>query len=111
MREIFTTQYRNEPDGLCGNDDCGQMSAWYMFTAMGFYPVDPVSGEYVFGAPQLPKIMLHLPGNKTFTVIAENFSAEHKYVDSIFLNGKKYEKKSISHEEILKGGELLFKMR
>lgn len=55
--------------------------------------------------------MLHLPGNKTFTVIAENFSAEHKYVDSIFLNGKKYEKKSISHEEILKGGELLFKMR
>lgn len=111
VREIFTTQYRNKPDGLCGNDDCGQMSAWYMFTAMGFYPVDPVSGEYVFGAPQLPKIVLCLPDGKTFTVIAENLSAEHKYVDTIFLNGKKYEKKSISHEEILKGGELLFKMR
>ncbi|WP_335645267.1 glycoside hydrolase domain-containing protein [Phocaeicola dorei] len=53
IREIFDTQYHPEPDGLCGNDDCGQMSAWYMFSAMGFYPVDPVSGNYVFGAPQM----------------------------------------------------------
>lgn len=111
IREIFDTQYRNEPDGLCGNDDCGQMSAWYMFSAMGFYPVNPVSGDYVFGAPQLPKMVLHLANGKTFTVIAENLSKEHKYVDSITLNGKPYTKKSISHEEILEGGTLIYKMR
>ena len=111
IREIFDTQYRNDPDGLCGNDDCGQMSAWYMFSAMGFYPVNPVSGDYVFGAPQLPKMVLHLANGKTFTVIAENLSKEHKYVDSITLNGKPYTKKSISHEEILEGGTLIYKMR
>ena len=83
IRQIFDTQYRPEPDGLCGNDDCGQMSAWYMFSAMGFYPVDPVSGNYVFGAPQLPKIVLHLADGKTFTVIAEGLSEENKNVESI----------------------------
>ena len=68
---------------LYTSDDCGQMSAWYMLSAMGFYPVDPVSAEYVFGAPQLPKMTLHLADGKTFTIIAENLSKEHKYVDSI----------------------------
>ena len=111
IREIFDTQYKNKPDGLCGNDDCGQMSAWYMFSAMGFYPVDPVSGDYVFGAPQLPKIVLHLADGKTFTVIAENLSKEHKYVDSIMLNGEPYTKNTISHEDILKGGTLVYKMK
>ena len=111
IREIFDTQYKNKPDGLCGNDDCGQMSAWYMFSAMGFYPVDPVSGNYVFGAPQLPKMVLHLSNGKTFTIIAENLSKERKYVGSILLNGKSYKKKSISHEDILKGGTLVYKMR
>ena len=111
IREIFDTQYKNKPDGLCGNDDCGQMSAWYMFSAMGFYPVDPVSGDYVFGAPQLPKIVLHLADGKTFTVIAENLSKEHKYVDSITLNGEPYTKNTISHEDILKGGTLVYKMK
>ena len=111
IREIFDTQYKNKPDGLCGNDDCGQMSAWYMFSAMGFYPVNPVSGDYVFGAPQLPKIVLHLADGKTFTVIAENLSKEHKYVDSIMLNGEPYTKNTISHEDILKGGTLVYKMK
>ena len=111
IREIFDTQYKNKPDGLCGNDDCGQMSAWYMFSAMGFYPVDPVSGDYVFGAPQLPKIVLHLADGKTFTVIAENLSKEHKYVDNITLNGEPYTKNTISHEDILKGGTLVYKMK
>ena len=97
IREIFDTQYKNKPDGLCGNDDCGQMSVWYMFSAMGFYPVDPVSGDYVFGAPQLPKIVLHLADGKTFTVIPDNFSKEHKYVDNITLNGEPYTKNTISH--------------
>ena len=111
IRQIFDTQYRPEPDGLCGNDDCGQMSAWYMFSAMGFYPVDPVSGNYVFGAPQLPKVVLNLPNGKTFTVIAEGLSADNKYVESITLNGEPYTQKHITHEDILKGGTLVFKMK
>ena len=109
--QIFDTQYRPEPDGLCGNDDCGQMSAWYMFSAMGFYPVDPVSGNYVFGAPQLPKIVLNLANGKTFTVIAEGISEENKYVESITLNGEPYTKNYITHEDILNGGTLVFKMK
>ena len=111
IREIFDTQYRPEPDGLCGNDDCGQMSAWYMFSAMGFYPVDPVSGNYVFGAPQMPEIVLNLADGKTFTIIAEGLSKEHKYIDSITLNGEPYTKNYISHEDILKGGTLVYKMK
>ena len=111
IRQIFDTQYRPEPDGLCGNDDCGQMSAWYMFSAMGFYPVDPVSGNYVFGAPQLPKIVLHLANDKTFTVIAEGISEANKYVESITLNGEPYTKNYITHEDILNGGTLVFKMK
>ncbi len=111
IRQIFDTQYRPEADGLCGNDDCGQMSAWYMFSAMGFYPVDPVSGNYVFGAPQLPKIVLNLADGKTFTVIAEGLSEENKYVESITLNGKPYTENYITHEDILKGGTLVFKKK
>ena len=87
------------------------MSAWYMLSAMGFYPVNPVSGEYVFGAPQLPEMVLHLAGGKTFTIIAENLSKEHKYVDSITLNGEPYTKNTISHEDIVKGGTLDYKMK
>ena len=110
IRQIFDTQYRPAPDGLCGNDDCGQMSAWYMFSAMGFYPVNPVSGEYVFGAPQMPKFVLHLQDGKTFTVLAEGLSKEHKYVESITLNGEPYTKNYITHEDIMKGGTLVYKM-
>lgn len=111
IRRIFDTQYRPAPDGLCGNDDCGQMSAWYMFSAMGFYPVNPVSGEYVFGAPQMPKFVLHLQDGKTFTVLAEGLSKEHKYVESITLNGEPYTKNYITHEDIMKGGTLVYKMK
>lgn len=111
IRQIFDTQYLPKPNGLCGNDDCGQMSAWYMFSAMGFYPVNPVSGEYVFGAPQFPKFTLHLADGKTFTILAEGLSEEHKYIDSITLNGKPYTKNYITHEDILKGGTLVYKMK
>ena len=110
-RTIVDRFYGNTPDALSGNDDCGQMSAWYMFSAMGFYPVDPVSGNYVFGAPQMPKIVLHLADGKTFTVIADGISKEHKYIDSITLNGEPYTKNYISHEDILKGGTLVYKMK
>lgn len=110
VREIFDTQYKPTPEGLCGNDDCGQMSAWYMLSAMGFYPVSPVDAEYVFGAPQLPAVTLHLSDGKTFKVVAEGLSRENKYVKAIYLNGHRYKHHSISHEDILKGGELMFIM-
>ena len=111
VREIFDTQYRPQPDGLCGNDDCGQMSAWYMLSAMGFYPVNPVSAQYVFGAPQLPKMVLHLANGKTFTIIAEGLSRENKYVESITLNGEPYTQNYITHDDIVKGGTLVYKMK
>jgi len=111
IRQIFDTQYKAKPDGLCGNDDCGQMSAWYMFSAMGFYPVNPVSGQYVFGAPQMPKFVLHLHNGKTFTINAENLSQKNKHVDKIFLNGKLYKKNYIDHAVIMKGGFLVYKMK
>ena len=111
IREIFDTQYKPTPDGLCGNDDCGQMSAWYMFSAMGFYPVDPVSCNYILGAPQMPKIVWNLENGKTFTMIAENLSEENKYVESITLNGQPYTKNYITHQDIMNGGTLVFKMK
>ena len=110
VREINDKFYINKPDGLCGNDDCGQMSAWYIFSAMGFYPVNPVSGQYVFGAPQLPKVTLTLPKNKIFSVEAKNLSLQNKYVQSIILNGKVYNKKFINHTDIMNGGKLIFVM-
>lgn len=111
VREVFDTQYSPRPDGLCGNDDCGQMSAWYMLSAMGFYPVDPVSGKYVFGAPQMPKFEVTVQGGKTFTVEAQNLSKENLHVAKILLNGKPYTKNYIDHKDIVKGGKLVFVMK
>lgn len=111
VREIMDRMYVNSIDGLCGNDDCGQMSAWYMFSAMGFYPVDPVSGNYVFGAPQIPAFTLHLKDGKTFDIKAENLSEENKYVGEILLNGEPYTKPYITHEDIMKGGNLVYRMQ
>ncbi len=110
IREIFDTQYKNTPEGLCGNDDCGQMSAWYLFNAMGFYPFNPVGGEYILGAPQLKRITLNLENGKTFTIIAKNLSEKNKYVRSVSLNGKQLTRHSITHDEIMQGGELIFEM-
>lgn len=109
VREIFDRFYLNRPDGLCGNDDCGQMSAWYLFSAMGFYPLSPASGEYVLGAPQIPRIVLHLPDGNEFTVVAENLSDENKYVKSVKLDGQALGT-TISHSQIIKGGRLVFEM-
>ena len=81
-----------------------------MFSAMGFYPVNPVSGEYVFGAPQLPEFVLHLADGKTFTIKAEGLSEDNKYVKSITLNGEPYTKNFISHADIVKGGTLVYQM-
>lgn len=110
VRQIVSTQYRPTPDGLCGNDDCGQMSAWYILSSMGFYPVDPVSARYVLGAPQMPHFTLTLPGGKRFTVVAEGLSEANQYVKAVYLNGKRYKKNYIAHTDIVKGGELRFVM-
>jgi len=110
INKIFTTQYHDRVDGLCGNDDCGQMSAWYIFSAMGIYPLNPGIGEYVLGSPQLPKAVINLSNGKKFSIETENFSSKNIYVQTIELNGKKFNKKSISHQEIMKGGTLKFYM-
>ncbi|MBQ7179828.1 MAG: GH92 family glycosyl hydrolase [Bacteroidaceae bacterium] len=106
VREIFDKYYLPKRDGLCGNDDCGQMSAWYIFSALGFYPVSPVSGEYVFGAPQLNGATLHLPGGKTFCVKANGLSDANKYVNAIRLNGQPIDYTAIKYGDIMQGGTL-----
>ena len=102
--------YLNTPAGLCGNEDCGQMSAWYVFSAMGFYPVDPVSGRYEIGSPLYPEVRMRLPNGKTFTVRANGVSQENCYIRSMTFNGAPYDKTYITHEQILSGGVLEFEM-
>lgn len=110
VRQIMDNLYTTAPDGLAGNEDAGQMSAWYMFSALGFYPVNPVSGEYVLGSPQVNKAQIQLGNNKTFTVIANNQSDKNVYVDSVIFNGETYTKFTISHQDIMAGGSLIFNM-
>lgn len=107
---ICKTKYLDRVDGLCGNDDCGQMSAWYVFSAMGFYPVNPCGGEYILGAPQLPRITIELGNNKRFVVETVNYSLENIHVRKIELNGKELTGNSISHKDIMEGGILKFYM-
>lgn len=109
INQIVNTLYSNKPDGLSGNDDCGQMSAWYIFSTLGFYPVNPVSGNYVFGVPAFKKAVLHL-GKKDFIINAKNLSASNRYILQTNLNGKLHVSTSISHADLLNGGELTFIM-
>ena len=129
VREVFDRLYAPSPDGLCGNDDCGQMAAWYVFSALGFYPVDPCGGEYVIGAPQVPGAQVKVSGaieaegrnsrseanglreqRNSFTVVARGLSKENKYVKSVKLNGKPVTDGKIRHADILRGGTLEFEM-
>ncbi|HPE77364.1 MAG TPA: GH92 family glycosyl hydrolase [Draconibacterium sp.] len=110
VREICTTFYTDQPDGLCGNEDCGQMSAWYVLSSMGFYPVNPANGAYVFGSPLFNSAEIALTDGKSFKIIAENNSQENLYIQSATLNGKPYTKSFITHKEIMNGGELVLKM-
>lgn len=110
IRQIMSHMYKNKPDGLCGNDDCGQMSAWYVFSSMGFYPVCPGTDQYVLGAPNAKKIVIKLENGKVFTILAPKFSDKNIYISSVKLNGKPYTKAFITHVDILDGGELLFDM-
>ena len=110
VREVCETQYAPRPDGLCGNDDCGQMSAWLLFSTFGFYPFNPVGGVYALGAPQVPRAVLHLAGGRTLTIVAKNLSSTNKYVSSVTLNGKPLAKPFITHREVMAGGMLVFTM-
>jgi predicted alpha-1,2-mannosidase len=109
IREVFDKFYIPKPDGLCGNDDCGQMSAWYLFSAMGFYPFNPCGGENIIGAPQVACAKLKVKGGE-FKVVARNLSRENKYVKSVTLNGKPITNWKIRHADIMAGGELVFEM-
>ena len=110
VREICRTMYTDQPDGLCGNEDCGQMSAWYVLSSMGIYPVNPANGAYVLGSPLFDKAEIGLPGGKAFSIVAENNSNKNLFIQSVTLNGKPYIKSFITHKQILEGGELVLTM-
>ena len=110
VAKVMNELYKNEPAGLCGNEDCGQMSAWYVFSAMGFYPVNPVSGKYEIGTPLFPEMQLHLSNGKTFTVLAPKVNKENIYIQSIKVNGQPYDKTYITHEQIMSGATVEFEM-
>jgi predicted alpha-1,2-mannosidase len=110
VHRILTTLYSNDRDGLCGNEDCGQMSSWFVLSAMGFYPVTPGSGIYDIGIPLFPEIKIQLENGKTFTIKATGLSDRNFYIQSATLDGKEYQKCFITHEDILAGKELAFVM-
>ena len=110
LRQIVESQYRPTPSGLVGNDDLGQMSAWLIFTSLGFYPVAPGSNEYVIGRPFVDRAVLHLPNGKTMTIVAENLSPSHAFVQAVTLNGRPLTRTFVRHEELMAGGELRFIM-
>lgn len=105
-RQIMDEFFTDAPDGLCGNEDAGQMSAWYVFNALGFYPANPTNGAFVLGSPVFDKVTFPVSGGKTFTVIAENNGPQNIYIQSASLNGKPYTKAYITYRDIMDGGEL-----
>ena len=114
VRQIANTLYNDTPAGICGNDDCGQTSAWYVFSALGFYPVDPTSGAYILGSPLVDEVTLKLDSKfykgRAFTVIAQNNSAENMYIQSATLNDKPFTRNFILQDEIAAGGKLILVM-
>lgn len=110
VREVLTTLYHDAPAGLCGNEDVGQMSSWYILSSLGFYQVAPAGGVYVFGSPLVDEAEIHVGNGKIFRIIAENNSPENKYIQSVTLNFKPYTKSYIDFKDIKAGGQLIFKM-
>lgn len=110
VRQILTELYTNTPEGISGNEDCGQMSAWYVLSSMGFYSVTPASNQYIIGAPLFPKATINLENGKTFTIVADSVSKTNKYIKSVELNGKNYPYTFLKHEDIVAGGDLRFVM-
>jgi predicted alpha-1,2-mannosidase len=110
VRQIARDAYSNTSTGVLGNEDCGQMSAWYIFTAMGFYPVNPASAQYMIGSPLFTRTTLNLPNGERFEISAAGNSAEHPYIQSARLNGKALTAPVISYQQIQAGGKLEFVM-
>ncbi len=110
VRHIMSTMYNDTPEGLCGNEDCGQMSAWYILSAMGFYPVDPAAGKYVLGSPAVEEAQIRLPGGNVFSLQAQNNSLQNIYIQSVTYNGKPYTKSYITHQMIMDGGQFILEM-
>ena len=110
VRQIMDELYTDQPDGLCGNEDCGQMSAWYVMSAMGFFPVTPASGMFIIGVPHFEEMILNFENGKHFTIKAKNLSRENRYIESVKLNGKSLNRSYLYCDEVLNGGSLEFKM-
>jgi len=110
VSQIMNELYTDQPDGLCGNEDCGQMSAWYVMSAMGFFPVTPASGYFVIGTPHFEKMTLNFENGKHLTIIAKNLSHEYKYIESVKLNGKPLTRSYLYYDEVVNGGKLEFTM-
>ncbi len=110
VRQIMDELYANRPDGLSGNEDCGQMSAWFVFSALGFYPVVPGSDQYVIGTPIFERATLHLDNGNTFTIIAKGTSSKRCYIAKAYWNGQPWTRSWITHDMIMGGGELRFEM-
>jgi predicted alpha-1,2-mannosidase len=110
VHQVMKTQYGNKPNSLCGNDDCGQMSAWYIFNALGFYPVCPGGNYYAIGSPCVPMADIHLSNGKLFTMTAENLSDVNIYIQSMSINGKIWNSPFITNDQIVNGSSIIFKM-
>ena len=110
VREILKTQYTLGPEGLSGNEDCGQMSAWFVLSSMGIYPLNPASGEYQIGSPMFKRSSIKVSQESSFDIIADNASDENIYIQSAQLNGKDFNRTTLTHQEIMQGGILEFTM-
>ncbi len=110
IHQVIHEFHHNTADGMIGNDDCGQMSAWYVLSTLGFYPVNPANGEFVLGSPQVKKVHIHLPDSKTFTIEAQNFSERAIFNETRYLNGNNITHPYITYQDIMNGGSLTFEM-
>ncbi len=110
IRQVLTTLYFDQPDGLSGNEDCGQMSAWYILSSMGIYPVNPAAGIFVFGSPLVDRAEISVKDGRQFIIKANNNSTENIYIQSVTFNGQPYSKSFITYKDMMKGGELVFEM-
>ena len=110
LRQVMDRLYTPEPDGLCGDEDNGQTSAWYVFSSLGFYPVCPGTNQYVIGSPLFDKVTLEMPGGNTLEIIAEGNGKKAFYIDDITFNGKTVRENYFTHDDLLKGGKIIFTM-
>jgi putative alpha-1,2-mannosidase len=108
LKQIVDSQYKPAPDGLVGNDDLGQMSAWLVFTSLGFYPVAPGSNQYVLGRPFVEHAQLHLPNGKVLTIQSVNQTEKQGFLKDVLFDGKSLDRSYVTHEELMNGGELKF---